>query len=1072
MTRFLLLLYHRRQLACSRLALLVDALCLAMVVWVSPLCAQLPRLYDGFEDHAQWHAGASDGVRATLRAVEGRAGQALCLDFDFASVAGYASVRRALPIDFPPNYEFSFDVRGDAPVNNLEFKLIDASGENVWWVNYRDFAFPHEWQQVKIKKRQIAFAWGPTPDRTLKHSAVLELVVKAGSGGSHGSVCFDQLRWRELPLPPTSYPTPILHASSTQPGAAAADALDGVLSTAWRSDPAAGLEQMLTLDFQQPREFGGVVLHWLENAFASRYDVGFSDDGSHWRTVRTVVDGNGGRDPLYLPESETRFLRLVLHDGPAHAYGLAEIDVKDLAFGSSPNAFFEAIAREAPRGYFPRGFSGEQSYWTVVGVDGGAEKGLLSEDGALEVGQAGFSIEPFVLTESELLTWADVRPRPALLEAYLPMPTIAWQHKELAFQATAFATGSPERSQLVTSYELRNLSTLPQTVTLVLAVRPFQVNPPSQFLNTPGGVSPIRALVWDGEAVSVNGTRRIFPLAPPDVFGAASFDAGALPEILAAHALREVSEVRDAFGYASGALVYRLRLPLRGSATIGLVMPLFSGPALPADLKGMSPQAWLQRERDAVAAGWRAQLNRVALRVPPAAQALIDTLRTALAHVLINRAGPALQPGARSYRRSWIRDGALTSEAILRLGHEDVVRDFLRWYAPYQFPNGKVPCCVDTRGADPVPENDSHGEFIFLVSELYRYTHDRALLEAMWPHVDAAASYMETLRQSERSATNLVPERRAFYGLLPASISHEGYAAKPMHSYWDDFWALKGYKDAIAISRVLGHQEATARLTRQRDEFRHDLYASLAVSTAAHGIAYVPGCAELGDFDATSTTIALDPVGEQAHVPQAMLLATFERYWQAFVARRDSVTPWDDYTPYELRTVGTFVRLGWRQRAQELLDFFFTGQRPPGWNQWAEVVGRDLRQPRFVGDMPHGWVASDFIRSALDLFAYEREADSALVLAAGLPRQWLEGEGVAVENLRTPYGRLNYTLHSQGRHLILKVAAGLQPPPGGLVLVWPGALPAGPTLLNGTPVSWQGTELRIYQLPAEVSVGD
>jgi hypothetical protein len=414
----------------------------------------------------------------------------------------------------------------------------------------------------------------------------------------------------------------------------------------------------------------------------------------------------------------------------------------------------------------------------------------------------------------------------------------------------------------------------------------------------------------------------------------------------------------------------------------------------------------------------------------------------------------------------------LTSEAMLRLGHEDVGRDFLRWYAPYQFPSGKVPCCVDARGADPVPENDSHGEFIFLVSELYRYTHDRALLEAMWPHVEAAAGYMETLRQSERSAANLSPARRAFYGLLPASISHEGYAAKPMHSYWDDFWALKGYEEAVAIGTVLGHQEATTRLTRQRDEFRHDMYASLAASTAAHGIAYVPGCAELGDFDATSTTIALDPVGEQARLPQELLLATFERYWQAFVARRDGVTPWDDYTPYELRTVGTFVRLGWRQRAQELLDFFFADRRPPGWNQWAEVVGRELRQPRFIGDMPHGWVASDFIRSALDLFAYERDADSALVLAAGLPTQWLEGEGVTVENLRTPYGRLSYSLHSQGHRLMLKVAAGVQPPPGGLVFVWPGAQPPGPTRLNGKPVHWQGAELRIHQLPAEVSVGD
>jgi F5/8 type C domain len=1052
-------------------AALCLALCLATVSWVSSLCAQQSRLLDGFDDGALWQVGASDGVRASIRAVDGVEGQALCLDFDFAGVAGYASARRALPIDFPPNYEFSFYIRGDAPVNNLEFKLIDASGENVWWVNRRDFAFPRQWQLVEIKKRHIAFAWGPIHDRALKHGAALELVLKAGSGGGRGSVCFDQLSFRELPLQTASHLSPVLQASSAQPGAEAAYALDGALSTAWKSNPAAGAEQMLTLDFRQPREFGGLVLHWLDHAFASRYDVEFSDDGSHWRTVRTVVDGNGGRDPLYLPESETRFLRLVLHDGPAHAYSLAEIEVKDLAFGASPNAFFEAIAREAPRGYFPRGFSGEQSYWTVVGVDGGAEEGLLSEDGALEVGRAGFSIEPFMLTGSELLTWADVLARHTLLEEYLPIPTVAWQHKDLAFQATAFATGSTERSRLIASYDVQNLSELPQTVILVLAVRPFQVNPPSQFLNTPGGVSPIRELVWDGEAVSVNGARRIFPLVKPDAFGAASFDAGSLPELLAANAWPEASEVRDAFGYASGALVYRLRLPPHGSATTGLLIPL-SGPALPAELTGMSPREWLQRERDAVAAGWRAKLNRASFGVPPAAQPLIDTLRTALAHVLINRDGPALQPGSRSYRRSWMRDGALTSEAMLRLGYEDVVRDFLRWYALYQFPNGKVPCCVDGRGADPVPENDSHGEFIFLVSELYRYTHDRGLLEAMWPHVEAAASYMESLRQSERSAANLSPERRAFYGLLPASISHEGYWKKPMHSYWDDFWALKGYKEAVVISAVLGHQEATTRLARQRDEFRHDLYASLAASTAAHGIAYLPGCAELGDFDATSTTTALAPVGEQAHLPQDLLRATFERYWHAFVARRDGETPWDDYTPYELRTVGTFVRLGWRQRAQELLDFFFADRRPPGWNQWAEVVGRELRQPRFVGDMPHGWVASDFIRSALDLFAYERDADNALVLAAGLPLQWLEGEGVAIENLRTPYGRLSYSLHSQGHRLMLKVAAGLQPPPSGLVFIWPGAQPAGPTRLNGTPVRWQGAELRIHQLPAEVIVGE
>ena len=47
---------------------------------------------------------------------------------------------------------------------------------------------------------------------------------------------------------------------------------------------------------------------------------------------------------------------------------------------------------------------------------------------------------------------------------------------------------------------------------------------------------------------------------------------------------------------------------------------------------------------------------------------------------------------------------------------------------PYD--NGKVPCCVDEHGATPVPENDSHGEFIYLVAEYYRHRRSvRAALE-------------------------------------------------------------------------------------------------------------------------------------------------------------------------------------------------------------------------------------------------------------------------------------------------------------------------------------------------------
>ena len=121
--------------------------------------------------------------------------------------------------------------------------------------------------------------------------------------------------------------------------------------------------------------------------------------------------------------------------------------------------------------------------------------------------------------------------------------------------------------------------------------------------------------------------------------------------------------------------------------------------------------------------------------------------------------------------------------------------------------------------------------------------------------------------------------------------------------------------------------------------------------------------------------------------------------------------------------------------------------------------------------MPHGWVGSDFIRSALDLFAYERKGDRALVLAAGVPTEWLVGGGIGIENLRTAYGRLSYGLRREGRRLVLTVASGLRPPRGGLVFRWPDAGAPGRAFLNGHPLRWEkGQELRIRTVPAVITV--
>jgi hypothetical protein len=1037
---------------------------------------------------AGWEAVAAQGVKLTLSpmssdaagaagaagAQSGPRGGGVRLEIDFQGHGGYAIARRRLALDLPENYQFAFWVRGDAPPENLEFKLLDASGDDVWWAVRRDFAFPGAWQRIVVKKRNLAFAWGPAGGGDIHHAAALEMAVSAGRGG-RGVVELAGFTYEPLPPPHPYTLRPVVSASSEEPGREPALVLAGGAGAGWHSLPGAPEEQWLVVDFRERRELGGLVIDWDRDDFAARFDLLTSDDGAAWQAARSVARGGaaeGGKSHLYLPETDARYLRLRLRaSSRGHGYGIREIAVLPVELSASPNSFFAAVARDSPRGSYPRAIGGEQSLWTLVGVDGGRDQGLLDEDGRIEAGAGGFSVEPFVLAGGELIGWSDVRTTPSLAEGDLPIPSVRWRRAGLAFEVTAFAAGPPDSPVLYARYRLRNRSARPQRPRLFLALRPFQVDPPSQWLGKPGGVVEVRRIAFDGRAVELTvggdrARRTLLPLSPaPAAVGAMTFDEGAIVDLLRRGRVPSAGvAVDDPFGYAEAALAYDLRLAPGATGEVDVAIPLGSPP--PGALGPASLERLLRR----VAAGWRARLGGVVIRLPPAARPLAAMVRTALAHILISRDGPALRPGTRSYARSWIRDGALISEALLRLGATREVRDFAGWYAGYQEADGKVPCCVDARGADPVPENDSPGELLYLFASYYRFSGDRAFLEARWQHVEGAVGYIDALRQQRRTAAWRQPEKLAFFGLLPESISHEGYSAHPVHSYWDDFFALRGLGDAAGLARALGKDGLAAHWSAMRDELRADLLASLRRTIAGRGLDYIPGSVELADFDPTSTAIALAPGGELADLPAAELRRTFERYGQE-LARRRQGGDWTSYTPYELRNAGAFVRLGWRERAQQLLAGMMADRRPPGWNQWPEVVWRDPRYPGFLGDLPHAWVAAEYVRAFLDLLAYERESDQALVLAAGVPAAWAKGAGIAVRGLRTPYGTLDYSLVESGSRVRLRIGGSLRLPPGGLAVQWPYT---GEATVNGRPAERRDAggaapgELIVRELPADV----
>jgi hypothetical protein len=974
-----------------------------------------------------WRAAPASGVAMRLA----NDASALRVDFDFRGGGGWAAFRKDTVLHLPDNYEFSFRLKADAPRNTLEFKLVDASGENVWWVRRPEFAFAGDWRIVRFRKRHVEFAWGPKGGGDLRDVAAIEFAITAGTGGK-GTVWIDDLKLTPRAPVKASPGPPIVTREA----------------------------QTYSLDLRVPLEYGGIAVQWRAAGQDRDYDVQISQDGQAWETVRRVRGGRRSEDLLQLPESESRYLRIVAPNLGTIA-DIRDVRIEPLEFGSSRNRLYERYAASGSDAY-PLYFRDRQTYWTVVGNPGAKREALFNQFGALEIDKRSFSLEPFLHDGKELVGWS-AADTTMLEDGYLPIPSVRWRRNGLQLRTT---TWSDAAAQWV-RYRVTNRSNTTLTPTLYVALRPFQVNPPKQFLNVAGGVAPITAITWSGGRVQIDSAAVVAVTRPAD-FGAVTYDGGDITDYLRLAALPAAESVRDtAAALASAALAYPLRLTAGDSADVYVAVP-HDGAELTAD-----PRTSLA----GAVSSWRGLLDKFVVDVPRLPD-LGASLRSNLAWILINQDGPAIQPGSRSYERSWIRDGSLTSAALLRLGQNEPVRRFIEWYAPFQYADGKVPCCVDQRGADPVPENDSHGQLIYLIAEYFRFTGDTALVRRNWRHVERAVAYMDSLRNSRRTAEY---RGTGFWGMLPQSISHEGYSAKPMHSYWDDFFALKGFKDAAWLALQLGDGADAPAWSRIRDEFNADLMSSFHAAMQHHRIDYLPGAVELGDFDATSTTVGLNPAGAHRDLPQAALHRTFERYWEDFVRRREDwsafnagsvydTTRWNAYTPYEWRVVGALVRLGQRERAHEVLEWFMQHQRPAAWNHWAEVVFRDPQSAQFIGDMPHTWVGSDFIRSVLDMFAFEE--NDQLVIGAGISPSWLAQprDTVRIAGLRTVFGEIGYRVASAagGREVRFHFDRAPRPPASGFLIRSPSDRPLRGARADGKTVPVTAFEIRLARLPREL----
>lgn len=792
--------------------------------------------------------------------------------------------------------------------------------------------------------------------------------------------------------------------------------------------------QSITVDLGYVRSVAGLLVEWGE-AYGTDFSAYLSDDGEEFREFGRITTGEGQSDSFWWPCIASRYIRLTAHAASALEGAVVnELKLRILDRDRMPIGQLERAARAGRGDLYPQSLLGRQVYWTVLGEVEQTEEALFDEYGNLEPRRGSAQITPLLRAGTNLVGAPSSEPIHCSLEGgSLPIPSVVWSAQDIEVRATALA----HAGQALVEYRVANRSGAPRECALVLAVRPVQINPYWQH----GGHTLIDAIGVEDRQILVNDRVLAAFSRDPDVVTIADFDNGDVVRLIENGARATDRSLRSDSGLLSAALEFAFFLSPGASEAIIVSAPLWDGVAPDAGV------AFSAIRKD-VADGWRRRIGP--RRITVGDREVTETVEAQTALILLNATRFAFKPGPRNYDRVWIRDGSAQALALLWAGLIDEAKAFVLWYSRRILENGMVPPILDEDGAlnqgyGSGIEFDAQGEFVGIAAEVYRISKDRVFLSAIFDPVVRATFFVEELC----ARTNALHDPASrFHGLLPRSISHEGYG-EPTYSYWDDFFALSAWRNCEYLAAESGEREIAERAKAKGQEFAGNLTRSLRMTSELMGKELIAGSADRLDVDPTSTSIAFEPCRVEDVLPPELLQATYD----LSAARIKSIGAPDfegGFAPYAIRNLNAFVSLGRFDDAFRLLALALACRRPRNWRHWAEVVWSPPRAPQYIGDMPHTWVGAEFATAVRRMLV--RENGRTLELFRAVPDQWWEGEGIRLQKLPTSLGVIDLRARRANSTATIELAL-TGPPPDRVTIRYPGARRV---LADGRPCNIDG----------------
>ena len=447
---------------------------------------------------------------------------------------------------------------------------------------------------------------------------------------------------------------------------------------------------------------------------------------------------------------------------------------------------------------------------------------------------------------------------------------------------------------------------------------------------------------------------------------------------------------------------------------------------------------------------WQKILSRgIQVRLPE--NVVTETFRASLVYDMMARdhvGGDYIQTVNKlQYHAFWLRDASHIMSAYEVAGYSDLVRQSLPFFLKFQQPDGLF---ISQAG-----QYDGWGQALWALGRYYRFTHDRAFAEEVFPAVLRAVKWLQAARQADP------------LHLMPATNPHDAEFTRVVaHVTGHNFWALAGLREAIVLANAVGATTNAKEFQAEYDDYYHTLFSKLDDVVSKTG-GYVPpgldvpGGQDWGNMNTLYPEIMMPPFDPK-------VTGTLRRVRAKYGEGLMTYAGWLHHYITMKNTEAELVR---GEQQQVLKDLYavlvHTSSTHAGWEvgplPWStRDFGEDLAA--------HGWFAAEYIILLRNMLV--REQSGELHLLSVLSPEWCKaGDVIAVGKAPTEFGSLEIKGVFRDKGMTLDLLAPFnQAEPKRIVLHVPWFVTIRKATVHGKPLAAQSDHLILPKSARKVDI--